>query len=183
MTKSQLVAVVAASLLIGLIVGAAFSPFCPRSSRALESEIGRLRTENEVLRDAVNVQLLDETAPPRQVKAPKYIVVLWGPEKARIVSHGKISPASFRRHFLEPYVLGGERYHPADVGTICGFLVASDEDSIVTVPIWTWKASDGKSLHLCQATDDGSPPEFSVFSYSELELLKRIEKDISAPAP
>src|SRR5689334_10318369 len=102
---------------------------------------------------------------------PRFVVVSLGGHEAAIAVQGTTSEATFREQFLEPYELGGERYHPGADATVHGVLIASHAATLLSVPIWTWGGGDGAPRFLCQASDDGSPPAISVFAASEADLL------------
>jgi hypothetical protein len=115
---------------------------------------------------------------------PRFVVISFAHERAKIVEQGAMSRETFRRLFLDHYGLRGERYHPGKDAVVYGVLLASDESAIVTVPIRTWKAEDGAPRFLCQASDDGKAPAFSVFSLSESDLLTQVSKELRVgPAP
>jgi hypothetical protein len=110
---------------------------------------------------------------------PRFVVISLTHERAKIVEHGAMSRVTFRRLFLDRYELRGERYHPGKDAVVQGVLLASDQSAIVTVPIWAWKAEDGLPRLLCQASEDGHAPAFSVFSLSESDLLTQVSKELS----
>jgi hypothetical protein len=105
---------------------------------------------------------------------PRYVVVAFGRDEAEIVAQGTTSAQGFQRLFLDRYELGGERYHPGHDWTVHGALLATYESTVLAVPIWTWTGRDGVTRFLCQATDDGSPPTVSIFSFSESDLLDQL---------
>jgi len=109
---------------------------------------------------------------------PRFVVIWLTREPPEIVGHGAMSRETFRRLFLDRYELRGERYHPGKDGVVQGVLLASDESAIVTVPIWTWKAEDGAPRFLCQVSEDGHAPAFSVFSLSESNLLTQVSREL-----
>jgi len=106
---------------------------------------------------------------------PRFFVILWDGDDAQIVKQGSTSHADFRRLFLESYGMKGERFHPGK-STAIGMLVAHYEHELVSVPIRTWRLKDGTSVFLCQGSDDGRPPEFTIFSHSKENLLSQMEK-------
>jgi len=108
--------------------------------------------------------------------SPRFVIVLWAQQKAQIIAQGDVSQSTFRRLFLDRYVLGGERLHPPEGSAVVGVVIARDETSVVTVPIRTWRTENGVTVLLCQASDDGSPPAFSTSSNSEKDLLRQIEQ-------
>jgi hypothetical protein len=112
---------------------------------------------------------------------PRFVVVSFVQERAEIVLQGITSKAIFQRLFLDRYEIAGERYHPGKNSTIQGVLLASYESAVVTVPIWTWGGEDGVTRFLCQASDDGSPPAISVFSFLENDLLNQVDKQLRLP--
>jgi hypothetical protein len=107
---------------------------------------------------------------------PSFVVILWNGKDAQVVKQGSLSRPDFRRLFLDEYGLRGERLHPPKDSMAIGVLVAHDETSVVTVPIRTWKVGQMASKFLCQGSDDGSPPAFSVVSNSKQDLLSQMEK-------
>lgn len=113
---------------------------------------------------------------------PRFVVVSFAQEQAEIVTQGVTSQAIFQRLFLDRYEFSGERYHPGKDSAVGGVLLASYESTVVTVPIWTWKGEDGLTRFLCQASDDGRAPSFSVFSLSESDLLKQLNKQLRPPS-
>jgi hypothetical protein len=113
---------------------------------------------------------------------PRFVVVSFAQERAEIVTQGVTSQAIFQRLFLDRYEFSGERYHPGKDSTVRGVLLASDGPTLVTVPIWTWEGEDGATRFLCQASDDGRPPAFSVFSLSESDLLNQVNKQLRPPS-
>jgi hypothetical protein len=110
------------------------------------------------------------------------VVISLAQQQAQIVEQGVMSQETFKRLFLDHYEFSGERYHPGKDAVIHGVLLVSDESTVVTVPIWTWKTEDGAIKLLCQASDDGRAPVFSVFSLSESDLLNQVRKELSPPA-
>jgi hypothetical protein len=111
---------------------------------------------------------------------PRFVVVSLAQAQAAITAQGATSPAAFRRLFLEPYAMEGERHHPGTAAVVHGVLVASYESAVVAVPIWRWAGQDGAPRFLCQATDDGRAPAFSVFADSESSLLDQVDKQLRA---
>jgi hypothetical protein len=109
---------------------------------------------------------------------PRFVVVSLTGEEAVIAVQGTTSEATFREQFLAPYELGGERYHPGEGAVVHGVLVATHAESLVSVPIWTWRGGDGAPRFLCQASDDGRPPAVSVFAAAEAELLSQLERQL-----
>ncbi len=109
---------------------------------------------------------------------PRFVVVLFAHEQAEIVAQGVMSQTIFQRLFLDRYEFSGERYHPGKDAIMQGILLASDKANVVTVPIWAWEAEDGTTRLLCQASDDGRPPAFSVFSRSEGDLLNQVVSEL-----
>jgi hypothetical protein len=109
---------------------------------------------------------------------PRFVVLSWANERVDIVEQGVMSRETFRRLFLDRYELRGERYHPGKDAVLHGVLLASDQSAIVTVPIWTWKGEDAVPRFLCQASEDGHAPAFSVFSVSESDLLTQVRKEL-----
>jgi hypothetical protein len=105
---------------------------------------------------------------------PRFVVVSFARDQAAIVVQGTTSMPVFQRELLERYEITGERYHPGAGATVHGALLAVHESGVVTVPIWTWRAADGSARFLCQASDDGSAPAFSVLALSEAELAKQV---------
>lgn len=112
---------------------------------------------------------------------PRFVVVSFAQEQAEIIAQGVTSQAIFKRLFLDRYEFSGERYHPGKDSTVRGVLLASYESTVVTVPILTWKGEDGATRFLCQASDDGCAPVFSVFSLSESDLLNQLNKQLRLP--
>lgn len=112
-------------------------------------------------------------------RPPQFVVVSFAQAQAEILTQGFTSPATLQELFVDPYALEGERYHPGKDAVIRGVLIASDETTVVTVPIWTWTGEDGAARLLCQASDDGSPPAFSVFSLSERDLVEQIKAAVT----
>lgn len=111
---------------------------------------------------------------------PRFVVVSLAQAQAAIAVQGVTSPAAFMRLFLEPYAMEGERHHPGTDAVVHGVLVASHESAVVAVPIWRWAGPDGAPRFLCQATDDGRPPAFSVFADSESSLLDQVGRKLRA---
>jgi hypothetical protein len=110
---------------------------------------------------------------------PRFVVVLFANEQAEIVAQGVMSQTIFQRLFLDSYELNGERYHPGKDAVVQGVLLAGVEANFVTVPIWTWEAEGGTTRFLCQASDDGDPPAFSVFSRSQGDMLNQVVSELS----
>jgi len=108
----------------------------------------------------------------------RFMVISLALDQAEIVQQGIFSQETFQRLFLDPYELSGERYHPGKDATMHGVLLAADQFTVVTVPIWKWKAGDGAPRFLCQASDDGRAPSFSVFSLSESDLVNQISQSL-----
>ena len=106
------------------------------------------------------------------------MVISFADEKAEIVAQGMVSQTTFQRLFLDHYEIGGERYHPGGEAVVRGVLVASDKYHVVTVPIWAWKVEDGTTRLLCQASEDGHPPAFSVFSQTDQDLLVEVVREL-----
>src|SRR5262245_41050642 len=106
---------------------------------------------------------------------PTFVIVSFAREQAEIVDQGLMSETTFGKQFLEPYDLRGERYHPGQNAVIRGVLLASNGGAVATVPIWVW---DGSLL--CQASDDGRAPAFSVFANSEDDLLDRVREELES---
>lgn len=111
--------------------------------------------------------------------APRFVVIWLANKRVEIVGQGRMSLETFRFQFLDPYELSGERYHPGKDAVIGGVLLASNESTVVTVPIWIWETEDGVTRLLCQASDDGQPPAFSVFALSESDLLNQVSKELT----
>ena len=111
-------------------------------------------------------------------QAPGFVVISWTQNGPRLIQQGEMSPEAFRRLFLDRYEFTGERYHPGQEAAVGGALIASDESIVVTVPIWIWNAADGTVRLLCQASDDGSPPAFSVLAFSESDLLNHVSEEM-----
>src|SRR5262249_4990254 len=109
---------------------------------------------------------------------PRFVVIFFAHEQAEIVAQGVMSQKVFQRLFLDRYELNGERYHPGKDAIVQGVLLASDNVNVVTVPVWAWEAEDGTTRLLCQASDDGRPPAFSVFSRSEGDLLNQVVREL-----
>lgn len=101
-------------------------------------------------------------------------MIFFSPEHAEVVAEGAMSQMTFQRLFLDRYELSGERHQPGKDASVQGVLLATKNATVVTVPILAWEAEDGGIRLLCQASDDGSPPAFSVFSRSENDLLNQI---------
>jgi hypothetical protein len=95
-------------------------------------------------------------------------------DPAAIISQGPVSMPVFKREFLDRYEISGERHHPGPGAVIVGVLLATHESAVVTVPIWTWRLADGAARFLCQASDDGSAPAFSVLALSEADLVNQV---------
>lgn len=112
---------------------------------------------------------------------PGFVAVSFAQEQAGIVAQGVTSAPIFQRLFLDPYELGGERYHPGPDSTVHGVLLATDRSNVVSVPIWTWKGEDGATRFLCQASDDGRAPAFSAFALSERDLLNDVIEQLRPP--
>lgn len=109
---------------------------------------------------------------------PIYVVISFALEQAEIIEQGVMVETTFREQFLDPYDLRGERYHPGQDAIVRGVLLASNGAAVVTVPIWAWEAEDGTKRLLCQASEDGRAPAFSVFSLSESDLLKQVSSKL-----
>lgn len=109
---------------------------------------------------------------------PRFVIILFAHEQAEIVAQGVMSQPIFQRLFLDHYELSGERYHPAKDAIVQGVLLANDKANIVTVPIWAWEVEDGTTRLLCQTSDDGRPPAFSVFSRTESDLLNQVVREL-----
>jgi hypothetical protein len=109
---------------------------------------------------------------------PRFAIISLAHDQTEIVRQGVMSQETFQRLFLDCYELSGERYRPGNGATVHGVLLASNESTVVTVPIWTWRAQDGTTRLLCQASDDGQAPAFSVFSLSESDLLNQVRKEL-----
>jgi hypothetical protein len=109
---------------------------------------------------------------------PVFVVIFFTSEKAEIVEQGVTSEATFQKQFLKPYDLRGERHHPAQDAIVRGVLLVNNVTTVVTVPIWAWSLPDGTKRLLCQASDDGRPPAFSVFSLSESDLLEQVRREL-----
>ena len=114
------------------------------------------------------------------VAKPRFMVAEWGRHGAGMVKQGQMAPAAFRRLFLDSYGMRGERYHAGKNAELAGVLVAWDETKIVTVPIRKWLMADGTSGWLCQASEDGTPPAFSVYATSEPALVSGMAKALGA---
>lgn len=110
---------------------------------------------------------------------PIFVVIFFAHGRAEIVGQGVMAETTFREQFLEPYDLRGERYHPAQGAVARGVLLASNGAAVVTVPVWAWEAGDGTKRLLCQASEDGRAPAFSVFSLSESDLLTQVSRGLS----
>ena len=105
--------------------------------------------------------------------APRYAVVRSGPDGAQIVDQGTLSPDTFATSFLEAYGMEGERLHPRPDAVVRGLLAAWDRSRLVTVPIRAWQAGQDERW-LCQGSEDGTPPAFSVVADSPEELVATI---------
>jgi hypothetical protein len=116
----------------------------------------------------------------RKDRGARFVVVLFAPDGAEIAAQGATLRETFRREFLDPYQIEGERWHPGEGATVCGALLASDESVLVTVPIRTWEGEDGTPQFLCQGSDDGSPPALSMPARSESELIDHLARRLSA---
>jgi hypothetical protein len=114
------------------------------------------------------------TSDDRMERAARFVVVRLAGERAELVLQGTTAGPVFRRLFLEPYGMEGERLHPGEGATVHGVLLATWESAVVTVPIWTWPDDSGASTFLCQASDDGRAPAISVVAGSEPQLLDRL---------
>ncbi len=122
-------------------------------------------------------------AMPRSVdQGPRFILVSFSSETARIVKQGDLSKDTYSRLFLKGYALLGERIHPPKNAVVAGLLIAYNDNRITTVPIQTWKLPDGRNIFLCQASENGQPPAFFAVSYSENGLLAEVEKALKEPA-
>lgn len=109
---------------------------------------------------------------------PIFVVISFAHEQVEIVEQGVMTKTTFREQFLDPYDLRGERYHPGPNAIARGAFLASDGTNVVTVPIWAWEAEDKSKRLLCQASEDGRAPAFSVHSLSETDLLKQINRQL-----
>lgn len=91
-----------------------------------------------------------------------------------ISGQGELTSDVFKRRFLDHYELAGYRRdrHPSDI--VVGVLVAHDEHHLISIPLLRWKKADGSPGFVCQASSDGSPPEFSAQSDSLDGLVNRI---------
>lgn len=105
---------------------------------------------------------------------PIYVVIFFAHDQAEIVEQGVMVEKTFREQFLDSYDLRGERYHPGQDAVIHGVLFASNGADVVSVPIYGWETEDRNKRLLCQASEDGRAPAFSVFSSSESDLLKQV---------
>jgi len=110
---------------------------------------------------------------------PIYVIIFFAHEQAEIVKQGVMAATTFRKQFLEPYELRGERYHPGQDAIVRGVLLASNGATVAAVPIWAWEAEDGTRRLLCQASEDGRAPAFSVFSLSESDLLDQVSRELA----
>ena len=113
---------------------------------------------------------------------PSFVTLWSGREPAEIADQGKMSRQTFQRLFLDSYAIEGERHHPQDGAAIAGVLLVLDAATVLTVPIWAWREPDGGSTKfLCQSTEDGQPPAFSIFSSTEGDLVKQIRETLRDP--
>lgn len=106
-------------------------------------------------------------------------MVRWGPGGAQIVDQGTLPPETFATSFLEAYGMEGERLRPRADAVVQGVLAAWDRSRLVTVPIRTWQTDQGDRW-LCQASEDGTPPAFSVVADSPEELVHTIHRRLAS---
>ncbi len=111
---------------------------------------------------------------------PIFVVISFAHEQAEIVEQGVMAETTFREQFLDPYDLRGERYRPGQDAIVRGVLLASNGATVVTVPIWAWEAEDGTKRLLCQGSEDGRAPAFSVYALSESDLLKQVSRELGS---
>jgi hypothetical protein len=113
---------------------------------------------------------------------PRFVVVTFAGERAELPLQGSTPEAVFRRLFLDPYGMEGERHRPGEGAVVHGVLVATWESAVVTVPIWSWTGVGSALGFLCQASDDGRPPAISVVAATEAELLDRLGQTLRPTA-
>jgi hypothetical protein len=109
----------------------------------------------------------------------KYVICMLYP-KTQIIE-GALDKEEFASRFMKDYILGGERASPPAGSMVDGMLVVTDGRIVVSLPIVSWDAANGKKVYLCQGTSDpGRAPEFSAVAETREALIKKIKGNRSA---
>jgi hypothetical protein len=126
---------------------------------------------------ALSATVAERGASNKQKVKCKYVVCKLYPQTD--VIEGELDRSTFESNFKRGYDFVGERFSVSGK-TVDGLLVATDGNSIVSLPIVHWTKTDGTLIFLCQGTSEpGEAPAFSLVSDGFESIVKGIKKELA----